>query len=230
MSINLSNIEAGESVLFSDDSDEVFEESYEEPEEMRYPSTESSEEEDPVDEQTLMRKKLITRIYLNEFPQKLKTYQKLKSKIEGMTAEELDTLRKEFEIAIGMKTSINGMTNMMMGGVAMLEQALCLFSPMNPTGLTQICDKDKEFQDDLKLVSLKYAESFNTRPEVRVGMTLTKNILLLDRVNKARIKQELNQQLNQQTPQQGDMTGGDYDNGDNMNVDLDDINDLFADI
>ncbi len=188
MSINLSNIEANDSLLFSDDSDDMnIAEEIPTPEYNFKSSTES--EEDIVDEQVLMRKKLITKIYLNEFPKKLKSYKKMKNKIDSMTIDELTMLQKEFEIAIGMKTSINGMTNMMMGGIAMLEQAINLFSPMDSDGLTQICNQDKEFQDDLKLISLKYAESFNTRPEVRVGMTLAKNIMLLDRVNKSRKNQ-----------------------------------------
>jgi hypothetical protein len=213
MSIDLHKIEAQDD-MFSSDSSADIDQPIEQPQPM---PIEISEEEsiDEVDEQTMIRKRLILKMYLNEFPEKLKSYQKLKNKIDAMDLAKIDITRQEFEIAIGMKNSIGSMTMAMMQSVGMLEVVISKFTPMDATGLAAICNQDKEFQDDLKLVALKYAEKINMRPEVRVGMTLTKNIILLDRVNRTRTAQE-----------PIITTDADADNMPQTN----NINELFADI
>ncbi len=145
---------------------------------------EESEEDDGETYRATIRKRLILKMYLNEFPEKLKSYKRMKSKIEGMDLEELDNLRSEFEMCVGMKTSIKGMTNMAIRGVMMLEKTIEAFTPLNPTGLAQVCSSDEGFNDDLKLVCLKYCEYINAAPEARLGMTLLSNIIMMDKINK----------------------------------------------
>ena len=182
MSISLSAIEAGEDHFDFSESEISFDEPEAPAPEPVYVESES---EEPEDEQKLIRKRLITKMYLNEFPEKLKSYQRTKNKIDSMGLEELELLRKEFEMTIGMKTTVAGMAGTMMSAIGMLETTLLAFTPIDPSGLTQICAADNEFQDDLKLISLKYAESFNSRPEARLAFGLTRNIFLLHKMNTA---------------------------------------------
>lgn len=186
MTIDLSKIEAQPYDMLSSSDDEIAQSSHEEAIDIIESPEEPTEAADEVDEQTMIRKRLILKMYLNEFPDKLKSYSSLKNKIDGMDLDTITRTRKEFEISIGMKNSIAGLTNSMMSGISLMETALNKLTPINATGLTQVCNSDPEFLDDLKLVALKYAEKINVKPEVRVGFTITKNILLLDRVNKSR--------------------------------------------
>lgn len=221
MSISLKNIQA-DGLTYSDSSESA--------DELELPTIQTNpipepirdepepEADDIVDEQTIMRSRLITKMYINEFPEKLKNYRRLLNKIDDMGNDELTNLRREFEIVIGMKTSLGGLTNSMMSGISMLEQVLSMWSPLIPNGLTPLCAQDSEFQDDLKLISLKYAEKINTRPEVRVGLTLAKNIMLLDRVNKSRIEAERSMSYIPPGAEQSD------------NIPVHDVDDLFNDL
>jgi hypothetical protein len=200
MSISLSAIESKttEDNFNFDMSDEEIEEMrmeyepepepiYEPPieiEEMEVPEMTSEEAE--AEEQSLIRKRLILQMYINEFPDKLSNYRSMKSKINSMEIDELELLRKEFEMAVGMKTSINGTMAMGIRGVSLLETLVNTFTPLNASGLAVACNNDQAFQDDLKLVALKYCDYISLSPELRLGMTLTTNIILLDKMNKAK--------------------------------------------
>ena len=138
----------------------------------------------PIKEQEVTRKRLVLKMYFNEFPEELAPYKSLKSKIDTMGHQEIEELRTEFEQSLGMKSSLNAINSIAFRGISMLEALTNRFTPMDVTGLTDMCYRDDAFTKDMKLVCLKYCEYANTSPEIRLSMSLFGNMVLLDRLRK----------------------------------------------
>lgn len=127
---------------------------------------------------------LILQFYLIEFPEKLATYKGIK--FETLDVEELQTLKNEFDFIIGAKCNINGAKNLFIQGLKLLEEATLMFSPFKVEGLTNIVN-DKEFEDDVKHLVLKYMTIVKTEPEWRITYKILSSMLLLHNFNSSKI-------------------------------------------
>lgn len=168
MNISLENIEANNIEEYNDEPEPA-------------PTLEQAQptEKNDTENKNLIRKRLVLKLYFNEFPQ-LSEYNQ---NIEYMDYESLTDLQYELENVLAMSNGITNMQGMFMKGIQGLEMGLSLFTPINAAGLSDICENDPAFMDDVKLICLRYADSLNTSPEVRIGFSLMSNIFLLNKLN-----------------------------------------------
>ncbi len=137
-------------------------------------------DEDIINKRRLI---LLLQFYLNEFPDKLKTFKKIN--LEKKDIEELKDLQKEFDFVIGNQSNIKGGTEMVLSGIQALEYIAVSFTPLQCNGLSENIKNDPESIDTIKHLCLKHMGNsmFNTEPEHRLLYKLMTTALSLHTVN-----------------------------------------------
>lgn len=126
------------------------------------------------------RQILMIQFYINEFPDKLQQFKKMK--FEKKTIEELNDLKKEIDFIISNKSNVRSGIQIITTGIQTLEFILLNFTPVNAKGLSNICN-DKETLDDIKHLALKHCHLISSEPESRLMYKIVTTTLLLHNIN-----------------------------------------------
>lgn len=146
------------------------------------PVKESKQKEEKEPNLSIDRRRtiLILQMYINEFPDKLKTFKN--TNFEKKKDEELKKLKNEFDFIIGCKNNIKSAEYCCIRGVNLLEVICCNYTPIQCQGLSTAVN-DEDFRDDVKHLCLKYMSLIKTEPEHRIAYKIASNMLLLHQVN-----------------------------------------------
>ena len=157
--INLASIENNEQ------SNEVDNDIIQEP----YMDISEEDIEEPKNEELFTierrRKILILQFYLNEFAHKLTVYKDID--FEGLSGEELDKIKNEFDFIIGTKNTVNISVKAFQQSIYTLEHICCLYTPLKIKGLSNI-NNDPELIEDIKHLCLQNMALIKTKPEHRI--------------------------------------------------------------
>ena len=135
---------------------------------------------EPQNEQDLARTRLIIQLYQNEFPNLPKISN---AKLIKMNAAELNGLREEYNLHLSMTTGFSIAQQSLVKSISLLENAICMFTPIQAQGLSETLLSGESFRQDLKLVALKHCDRFTTSPEVRCLFSIANTTLALHAMN-----------------------------------------------
>jgi len=151
----------------------------------RQPKKKQPKKEEPfveeMDEEKLMELRIILKLYMMQFKEELKEFQK--KDLDKMNSEQLKTLRRYFDFILGASKATSNKVKMFFGVILALEKTLTSYDLLDVTGLTRVLYSDNDFHHDLKRLSLKYLSSYETRPEISVPLTILQTCIQLDKVN-----------------------------------------------
>lgn len=135
-----------------------------------------------IDEEIINKRRqiLMIQFYVNEFPDKLQQFKKMK--LEKKSIDELNDLKKEIDFIISNKSNVRAGVQLITTGIQTLEFFMLNFTPINAKGLSNICN-DKETMDDIKHLALKHCQLISSEPESRLMYKILTTTLLLHNIN-----------------------------------------------
>ena len=131
------------------------------------------------------RQILLLQFYILEFPHKLKHFADMN--FEHKSDVELKLLKDEFDFIIGAKSNVKVAQGTFGQAVSLFENLCVNYTPLNVKGLSAVID-DKDLQDDVKHLALKYMTIMKTEPEHRIAYKMLTCMLLLHQTNSASIR------------------------------------------
>lgn len=138
--------------------------------------------EEKISEDEIIHKRrlvLLLEMYFCEFPEETKTFKKIN--LEKKTIQELEELKKEIDFTLSNKTNIKYGVQGLSMAIQTLELLIVNFTPLNVTGLGEIC-KQPDVIHDMKHIVLKHTNLVNTEPEARLFLKiLTASMVLHNR-------------------------------------------------
>lgn len=103
------------------------------------------------------------------FPNELKSFKKIN--LQKKSLEELENLRKQFDIVISSECNIEFGVDLITGAIYAMELLLVNLTPINCTGLTNRCS-DESTLKIMKHITVKYCNIVTMEPEQRLMMKL----------------------------------------------------------
>ncbi len=143
---------------------------------------EEPEDDDEVDVVKHQRLVLLLQMYLNEFKDKLKDYQKMSKSFGRKSYSELMDLKKQFDTTLTCKSNISQGIQMCNSGVALLEQVSGMVG-VNCNGLSNMCANDAELQDQFKILILQKMPLVEVKVEYQIAMKIAGNMVMLHQMN-----------------------------------------------
>jgi hypothetical protein len=143
---------------------------------------EESDDEGEVDVVKHQRLVLLLQMYLNEFKEKLKDYQKLSKGFGRKSYSELMDIKKQFDTILTCKSNISQGIQMCNSGVALLEQVSGMVG-VNCNGLSNMCANDAELQDQFKILILQKMPLVDVKVEYQIAMKIGGNMVMLHQMN-----------------------------------------------
>lgn len=150
--------------------------------------------EKPTEEDVKRKRALILHLgmYLNQFPDELKSFKKVN--LEKKTISELEDLIKEFHVVMDSKNDLKAETQAMLSMLQAYEYIMIEYAGVQCNGLTVGIAQDPDAIKNIKLIILKHSPLITVEPEARLLMKVLMTTMQLHTINtfNAQMKQQLN--------------------------------------
>lgn len=135
------------------------------------PNIEEEPEVEPDDPAAVQRYRLLLKLYLLEFSDKLKAYKSKLAKVDEMCLDDLKCLQQEVSMSLSVGNVYKGATKAALMALKMIE-GLSMLTPIKINGLTKQVEEDEILMNDIKLMCLDACSTVYMKPYQRVALSI----------------------------------------------------------